>query len=279
MIDELLKFYYGFSSFSKEEKNEKTIIEENGKIFYLYKIKSRELVEEKYKLSLLVDYGDDFIYNCFGDVITTVNHESYVLCYPKFPKQVSLFSFYHVKEKKLLEWRKKWIEKSNYLENFLPSIRGKYPLIDESIPYYLGLMEMGIYFLKDYDKFIENLYVQHDTFTKEDYTNPFHLIVDVKERDFAEYLKYIFLNHSYLKTDIKSIIQKGRNIFDYELVIARLLLPNYYLNMVDDIILGKRKEQELESIITRTKEYEIYLETIINEIEKITKLKKYPFLQ
>ena len=132
MIDELLKFYYGFSSFLKEEQKEKMIIKEKEKLFYLYKIKSREFAEEKYKLSLLVDYGDDFVYNCFGNIITTVNQESYVLCYPKFQKQISLFSFYHVKEKKPLEWRKKWIERSNYLENFLPSIRGKYLLIDEN---------------------------------------------------------------------------------------------------------------------------------------------------
>ena len=138
---------------------------------------------------------------------------------------------------------------------------------------------MGIYLLKDYDYYFKEEFIQHKIFNKEDYTNPFNLIEDCKERDFAEYLKYIFFEDKYQNIDISNIIQRGKEIFEYNLVIARMLLPNYYFNIVEDIILEKVNQNELKKIINKSSEYEEYLTQIIKEIEKFFPIKKYPILK
>ena len=281
IIDEILKTYYGFSSFYISKNDSCDIIKVQEDVFFLYKVNSFDSVKRSYELSLLVDYCNDFVWNRFGEVITTVQDTSYVLFYSSFHKKKDLpiFSFYSGRKKIFLNWRNLWIEKSNYMEYFLNSIRGKFPIIDESLPYYLGLLETGIYLLKDYENYYADAYIEHQKMGKEEYYNPLNLMLDVKERDFAEYLKYLFFNNLYQEINISELIQKGGNIFDYNLVIARLFLPNYYFSVVDDIILEKVDSSQLKKIIVRSREYEDYVEQIILEIEKIYPIKKHPSLK
>lgn len=92
-------------------------------------------------------------------------------------------------------WIYLWQIKIDYYEYQLKHISGKYPIIDESINYFIGMAETAISYIKYNCKKIE--YNDDVTFcrrriNKEDFYNPLNIIIDYKERDIGEYLKYIF---------------------------------------------------------------------------------------
>lgn len=280
IIDKILKDYYGFSSYNKIVRKDKIIIEYDKKIYFLYQIESLEKINHCFHLYTLVDYCNDFVRNRFGSIVTTINNEQYVLCSMNRKKEwkIPLFSFYSAQVQGKLKWRKLWIQKSDYLESYLTNNREKYPLIEESMPYYLGLLETGIYLLNE-EESNRNLYIQHYVMKPNEYENPLNLMIDVKERDFSEYLKYLFISKKYKEKDLCYLIQQGKNFLDYSLVIARLFLANYYFHEVDEIIINSKDEKDLKEILKRTTEYEEYILSIIDEIKKIRPIKKYPILR
>ena len=169
-----------------------------------------------------------------------------------------IFNPIFLNKKIKLNWRSLWIKKSDYISKYISKIRKNYKEIDESIDYYLTMLEMAIYYLKDYDNYIDYAYVQHKII------NNMELNEDVKERDFSEYLKYTFFNKNYSMNYIYDLIEKGINIFNYDLVVARLLFPSYYLFYLEKYIIDG--ENNLNSIIERTSEYELYVKNIVNRI-------------
>lgn len=158
-----------------------------------------------------------------------------------------------------LNWRDLWINKSEYISNYVSKIKGNYEEIDESIDYYIARLEMAIYYLKDYDNYYDYAYVQHRIILKDN-----ELINDVKERDFSEYLKFIFFNTNYSMDYIYNLIEKGNGIFNYDLVIARLLFPSYYLFHLEKYIIDGKSD--LNIIIERSNEYEMYIKNVVDKI-------------
>ena len=280
IFDSLLKDYYNIIPTNIVEKDNYIFIEDNSDCYFLYEINSIVDIDYSYNLSLMVDYSDLFILNNFGKYYTIFNNRRYSLLKRIFSIHLNsaVLRFFYVGNKHRLNWRLLWIRKCDYYVSFYESIKGKFPLIDESISYYIGLFEMGIYYLKFYENYSSDCYVQHRCLNSSDYTNPFNMIIDVKERDFAEYLKYIFFNDLYKDDDLYYLIHKGKNYFEFDLVIARMLLPNYYFEALDEVASGKKNEDCIMNIITRATDYESYLKRIICIISKFYSIKKYPFL-
>ena len=173
-----------------------------------------------------------------------------------------------------LKWRNLWISKSDYIEYYYSLIVGKYKLIDESIDYYLGMLEMAIYYLYDYQDYKDVGFVEHKYFDKKHLYNPLNLKADIKERDFSEYLKSIYFDGSYTDIDIESLILKYKDYYNYDLVVARLLFPNYYFDLFDRVILGDDSEDILYKVISKNRGYERYLRRIINCIGTFFDIKK-----
>ena len=117
-------------------------------------------------------------------------------------------------------------------------IEGQYTIIDNSIDYYLCLLETSIYYLKECDDAIS-------------------------EYSFCNYLKYIYFNNKYKNVDICRLIQKNISFFNSEIVVALLLYPDYYFYLFcrEDI-------NSLKKVVNRHAEYEKYIKIIVNEINK-----------
>ena len=111
------------------------------------------------------------------------------------------------------------------------SYRNKNKVIDNSIDYYFGLLESSICYLNGVNYENVNLYVQHAKMSYFDYFNPFNIRIDVKERDFSNFLKYRFFDDKYNESYVRSIIEKNINNYDFNLVVARLIYPDYYFDM------------------------------------------------
>ena len=164
-------------------------------------------------------------------------------------------------KKKKLDWYHLWIKKSDYITNYYNNIKGKYEIIDESIDYYLVMLEMGIYYLKDYSDYSDYVFVQHNILLDTG------LKYDIKERDFAEYIKYLFYNNSDINY-VYDLIEKSINKYNYYLVVARLLFPSYYLYYFERVITENIDYDMLKNIVNRSSEYEVYLKNIVFYMNK-----------
>lgn len=182
-----------------------------------------------------------------------------------------IFNPVGLKNIKKLNWKDLWIKKSDYIQGYYLKIKGKYKIVDESINYYITMIEMAIYYLKDYDNYYDYFYKQHIIVFDGLFFDKNYFKEDVKERDFAEYLKYLFVKGNYDLNDIYNLLEKGRK-FNYDLVVARLLFPSYYIFYLEKFLLY-HQDSELVNIISRSSEYEEYIKKIVNKINEF-KVKK-----
>lgn len=161
---------------------------------------------------------------------------------------------------KKLDWYNLWIKKSDYIINCYENIKGKNSIIDESINYYMVMLDMGICYLKEYSNYYDYVYIQHGIILD----NNKYIKEDIKERDFAEYLKYLFYNN-YDIEKVYNLIKNG-NDFNYNLVVARLLYPSYYLFYLEEFVINNNDYDKLLYIINRTNEYEVYVKSVVSEM-------------
>lgn len=263
-----------------KDKN-RYVIKNNNKVFYLEQVFNLDEVVDQFNLSKDYEMYYKFVPNKDESIITQFQGNAYVLLedisngrysYKLEDNSLSL------NKMSIVKWRDIWISKSDYIEYYYSNIVGKYKLIDESIDYYLGMLEMAIFYLYDYNEYKDVSFIEHKYFDKNYLFNPLNLKADVKERDFAEYLKYIFFNNEYQNVNIEEILIKYKDYYNYDLVIARMLYPNYYFDLFDKVILLEESEYSLYKIISRNKEYEIYLKRIIKCISTFFEIKSIDWL-
>lgn len=256
---------------------ERYIIKKNNRIFYLERVFNLDEVVEQFEFSRDYKHFYNFVLNINDSIITYFDGNAYVLledcsdgCYHYSLDDNSL----SLNKMQRVGWRDLWIKKSDYIEYYYMNIIGKYKLIDESIDYYLGLLELAIFYLYDYGEYQDVSFIEHKYFDKRHLCNPLNLKADVKERDFAEYLKCIFFDNEYHNVNIEELIIRYKDYYNYELVVARMLFPNYYFDLFDKIILLEESENALYKIISRNREYEAYLKRIIDCIASFSDIKK-----
>lgn len=222
-----------------------------------------------------------FVVNKDNSIITQFNGNFLVLLednmQESFKNGIENNSLSINKMERLL-WRDLWIKKSDYIEYYYSNIVGKYELIDESIDYYLGMLESAIYYLYDYAGYQDVGYIEHKVFDEDNYFNPLNVKVDMKERDYAEYLKYLFFSNKYKKVNVEDLIIRYKSYYNYDLVIARLLFPNFYFNLFDKVVLAEENENVLYDVISRSSEYEEYLKRIIKCVSSFFEIKKIDWL-
>lgn len=175
----------------------------------------------------------------------------------------SILNPIRLNKKRKLDWFDLWIKKSDYITYHCESIRTKHKIIDESIDYYIVMMEMAIYYIKEYSDYYDYVYIQHNIIMD----NNVYIKEDIKERDFSEYLKYLF----YKKHDfnyVSNLLEKNSNKFNYYLVGIRLLFPSYYLFYLERVIIDNKEYDKLIEVVNCTMEYERYLKRVIGVINK-----------
>ena len=161
-------------------------------------------------------------------------------------------------------WYYLWINKIDNIEYERKHLINKYKVIYNSLPYYIGLTENAICYLKYNNIENNNIGVCHNRVNCNDnlidFYNPINLIIDYKVRDLAEYYKSIFFNKN---IDIKNIINSFKtikmNYNDYIYFYIRMLYPSYYFDIYDAIINGFLKEEKILDIIKEQENYEYLL--------------------
>ena len=166
------------------------------------------------------------------------------------------------------DWGSLWSNKIDYFEYQINQIGKKYPILCDSLGYFIGMAENAIsyvnYAISQNAK--ENLYfaVSHrrikesDTFF--DLYNPINIVVDSRVRDISEYIKHMVINNINPWEDIKKHFLTTRySYLEWQLLYGRLLFPTYYFDKYELIVSGDCAEEDIVSLISNTKDYEKFL--------------------
>ena len=284
-----IEFYYNIVIDNLHKKNDKYFFYINNNKFVFrpyYDSKSRinTLMILTTYISNIIDI-DKVVVNKYNSPITVIDGIPYILINYKDIKKISLveisnlsninnFENCYVKELERNNWEILWENRIDYLEEHIGHNEKKYSLIRESFDYFIGLAENAISYLintkKELKPSIYDKKVLSHNNLKSSLYDPSNIILDHKSRDVAEYIKLSFLNNN------KNIFDELQNYFYYNyyseygirILFSRIIYPNFYFDIYDDIIQNKCNEKKLNIIINKINDYELFLWNIYSFLSK-----------
>lgn len=279
----IINFYYGM--------NVMNIYEYKNNIYFLYndikycfvkydrnKRELKGLINICNKLKERNILTNEFVCNKFNSFITPYNNEDYILIKNNVKDyKINLNNILHLQNNTINicsdinlirdNYVELWKNKVDFYEKQLSSISNKYQLIKKTLDYYIGLGENAIVYLTN--NYINNNYVvlSHRRITEErdsfDFYNPLNYIFSNRSRDIADYIKTsFFYDDISFDTILTFLHYTNLNREDYILLIARLLYPTYYFDLIDRVLFQNEEEEVLKKIIDKNEEYINLLKSI-----------------
>lgn len=263
----------------------------NNELYHLYKDENTNVDELISIVNMLLENNIKChlpILNKQNNILTNINGINYIL----FKIQISskepiilndLYIINKIKTNKQNKttWYDLWTEKIDYLELQISEFGKKYPNLRKSFPYFCGLAETAIQLLENIN--VNEYTINHKQIIKDekliDFLNPLNMIIDLKPRDIAEYLKTNY-NHISSIEDIKYIIKKFKlNNEEIKLLFARVLFPNYYFNTFEEIIAEDAPEENINIYIEAIEKKEYLLKIFYSFVKSITDLPTINYLE
>ena len=287
-IDNLIKGnkdYYFFI-----DNNEYHLIKYNRPIedaFPIYKLNI-----EMIKRNALVH---EIILNKDKQVITKINNEPYVLL--KLCKhnnnEVKLPDINYIQnatyniefDKTLLrdEWVKLWSEKIDYYEYQINQLGKEYPILCDSLSYFIGLGENAISYLVNNVRDVNDiLVVSHKRINPKygnfEFYNPLNFIIDNRVRDVCEYIKASYFTDNFNSYELKLFLNYNNfSKNEYIYLFSRLLFPTYYFDKYDEIINNSNVSEEVViPILNKIDDYEKFLLSVYRYIIYVKKVQIEP---
>lgn len=290
-----IEYYYGLEVDEIHQTNEifefKTL---NKKYMFCPFKKTEKEASELYELQKYLNicrvYSHKIIPNVKNSIITEINEKKYILIENKIVDRIIDLSdilyltrfninpqkFPHITRKK---WCILWANKNDYIEYQMGQIGKKYPMLRESIEYHIGVAETCIELLNNINIDNYTYTVVHDrlrkNITTKEFYNPLNFILDNRSRDIGEFIK----NLDKIEEQIENIeiVKKSNTIngLEYNMVFARLMYPNIYFDIYEQIIEKQYKKEEFDKIIKNIEIEEKRIKKIyryINDIHKIPKI-------
>lgn len=284
-----IRYYYNFDNITIISQKNKKYIKYNNELYIACKVKNENEVIELYNLTKNIPYFYKFIINREGKIFTNYKNDTFVLL-----KITGNYSSNIQKNKKIIidnnkkyhldrsDWYSLWTQKNDYFEYQYNHIKGKYKIIDESINYYIGIAENAISYIANISgelKGKEEKVLCHRRIEENEFFNPLNYVIDYKERELSEYLKYIFVTKKYTECDVEKLVTSCNSTqAGYQLLFGRMLYPSIYFDIYDKIINEYESESSLMCIIKRNREYENYLQRIFEAINANVKIKNIDWL-
>lgn len=287
MLDYINYFYNLYPPLLNKENENYVFFVGNEKYYLtLYKrelSEIKDLVELNKRMISNNSLVHEIIINKFNEPISVISNENYVLLrvYVNDIKKIDINDIiYMLNEnvdlsglKSLLRtnWVSLWSNKVDYIEYQMGHLIKKYPFLNNTIDYYLGLCENAITYIKNLKMFSDYkipIGISHKRITKDatlfDLYNPLNLIIDYKVRNIAEYLKDAFFKDEDVN-HILNIIFKNFwfDKLNLSLLVARLLYPSYYFDLFEEIIDKELDENIVFSLTKKSSKYEEFIDLII----------------
>ena len=266
-MKDILRAYYQIIIDDKSYQDE-SYFSYNNHLFSLYCY--RRNIDEINSLIMLSDYMlrnnvriNEIILNIYNEPLTYYNNHYYVLVKVNYRFGDKYFKFIKApidKNYSILKrnnWGYLWSRKIDYVEYQMEHFKNKYPLLLESINYYIGLSENAIMYFNMLKLDNIPLYINHRRISEGDLYNPTELVIDYKVRDICGYLKRMFFTNKMTIYDIKKyILSLNLENIDYILLYTRMLFPSYYFDIYDRIINDEIEEKTILKITSKHEEYE-----------------------
>ncbi len=180
---------------------------------------------------------------------------------------------------------KEWKEEVDTIEKQLIEYNQEYPLIQNSINYFIGLAENAIALLSSYEnEIIERSDSIGHKFGYKMYNlcklgDPFIFIKVNKMYDLSNFVKYNFYIKNIDYDEIDNIINK-LSTSEYEKVyfFASMLYPNIYFDLIKKILAGNEDEDKLNLFLNNIKNYNNMLINCQNMIKNVKIIKLISWL-
>ena len=276
----IIEFYYNIRIDEIHNKDDYYffVLNKNHYIFKPY-FDDIDKILDIYKLNRLLSERtniDNIILNRYGNPITKVNNSFYVLILSNNRNNFTLADISNMANVSDINnqpldklernnWEILWANKIDYFEMQVHENAKKYPLIRESFDYFIGLSENAISYLVNTKREVSpTIYdmkvISHNSLDNSLY-DPLNIILDHKARDVAEYIKMSFFNNNLnIFKELEEYFHYNYySIYGIRVLFARILYPSFYFDLYDGIISGKNDEKQLNMIIDKINDYEIYL--------------------
>ncbi len=265
-MNNVVKYYYEINLINLSKYNEKYAFDYNGSRYIFLKFDRNEndikgLVEICNELKKRNIMTNELIRNKFNNYLTPYNGELYIMIKQNIDQyDVTFNDILYVQnntvnillDKYLIRTNciSLWENKIDFYEKKSKELSDKYLLIYKTIDYYLGLGETAIMYLANNNVRIDNIVLSHRRLT--DFYNPLNYILDSRARDIADYFKYLFFFEDCTKEEILFLL-KYINLSreEYILLIARLLYPTYYFDLIDNVLFHNYDEKIIRNIIRK----------------------------
>lgn len=276
-MENALNYFYDMRIQSIRRRTDIYFIESGTSLFALQKCDDYiDKIDAIYQLNSYMLYNNIYVYrivkNKYGSVTTLIEDNNYILMEinNQYNEKITLdmiFSFQYkvqiIPELKVNKWKELWIDKIDYFEYQMSKTGLKFPIIRESMSYYIGLAENAISALDEVLN--EDLYLQHrricNDSTYYDFFNPLNLIFDTRVRDFCEYYKNNFIYNEHDKILKISNIFENINYTDNEIFLfyVRMFFPTFYFDIYEKIMTSNENEKKLYKVIKKVIDYEYLL--------------------
>lgn len=229
-----------------------------GNLYYIIEIFNEKEVFECFEISNRFNFFDEFILNINNSIVSFYNNKKFVLlkkCNGKFINNIKISNSIY------LSWKNIFIDNSYYFESIYNDV-----INDDLLgyyDYYMYLLELSILYLNNYKNYTGIGYLTHKKYDSDNYCNPLNIKIDFLERDFGEYLKYVFMNKEYYYLNLDEIINEKYYYMNYDLVLSRLLYPNYFFELLEN-----KNYYGIKKLNERIFEFENYLKMIVFIIKK-----------
>jgi len=285
----VINYYYGIevNQFKKKQNSFLFCIENNEYEFVEYYEDINVLLNI---YSILKSYRkevDELIINIKNEYLTFYDGKTYILlkkkqCHNRIVSLHDIIDFNcYIYIKESLSWKVLWERKIDYYELQIKENKLKYPLLNQSSSYYLGLSEIAINLLNYVDYKNIKYCISHKRLNNlKNIYNPINIIIDNRTRDIAEYIKMKFFDDSINMGEIINFIDSMvLNKDEIILLLSRLIYPSYYFDIYDEIYKNQEEIKELNKIIKKNLEYEAFLKKLYSRIKKMYKIFKIEFLE
>lgn len=212
----------------------------------------------------------DLIYNIEGKI----NSDGWVLmkvnCFTDTVSEEEKQIFYNIRNfnkeiyDNFVSINKLWWDKIDYFEYQLTELSSNVA-INNSFDYYVGITELLLQLLESYGfqdikPFISLAHRRMKNFDTIEFYNPLNVIIDISTRDLALFVKS---SHKYELLD--KYLDNSELNYAYYYLFVRLILPYRYFDLLEEVLIDKKDENELIQLINDNDRYEEEIEFFSKE--------------
>ncbi len=175
---------------------------------------------------------------------------------------------------------KEWEETIDTLEEELSEYNKEFPIVQESINYFIGISENAIQMLKSI-KYEENSIghnIAIDNFNNYEINNPLNLIKSNKMHDLSLYFKYNFYNN-FVDYDELYMVLRNNTKEDLIYLFCSMMYQKEYFDEVKKILLNKSDEKRLYKYINRINDYKKLLLYIKNSLHNLSEIEEIKWIE